>query len=107
MKQAVVVLAALSLIIVCVQSASDDVTKHVEKVEPVDGDKPEADEKPGDGEILVEDLVSGGHHRQKRREGLRNFLCNRSCGGRGGYCKYQRGYYGSMSCRDNHVCVCD
>jgi len=104
MKQAVV-LAVLLLVCAYVQSASVDV------VEPVKGLEPIKDGIPAEREIyyveFAEDGVSTDHHRQKRGSGLRNTLCNLSCGCNGGTCTYRQGYGGSLSCRDDHVCVCN
>ena len=115
MKQAVVVLAALSLIAVYVQSASVGVNKHVEKVASVDGDNHSVGEKPADGEIHLENLMSGGRHRQKRYfkiieksvAWVRNKVCSEICGDEGGTCTYRPGYTGSRSCGTDKVCVCN
>lgn len=105
MKQ-VVALTVLLLVCVYVQSAAVDVVEPIESVESVE------DGNLADGEIYVyvegkEGGVSTDRHRQKRGTGLRNALCNMSCGGAGGTCRYRKGYGGSWSCRDDHVCVCD
>ena len=87
------------------EESTEDMEESTEDVEGeifIENAKDEAPEQAAALEWMLND-----HHRQKRRSGLRNTLCNWSCGDRGGYCRYSPGYYGSISCRNNHVCVCN